>query len=129
MIEEILSNVALRDAMVLSSMMILLNVIFDELQQHSEENKWKMPNKALNNWLNEKTSWRNKHTWGDKWGLPKWVFGSALVFATDGEHFFQLMKRMCILIIPCLFLSFWLFPLFMLIQNGISWAMNEKFLK
>lgn len=124
MIEEIINNISIRDSLVISFIMIIANVVFDELQQHSEENKWKFKNKKLNDWLNEKTSWRNKHNW-----KPSWFFKTAGVFLTDGEHFFQMLKRICILIIPCLFVNFYILPVLFLFQMLMSGFMNEKVLK
>jgi len=65
---------------------------FRELSEHSTEGKFT----NWPDWWNASESWTNKHSWGPDW-LPRWVFGSALVWLTDAEHFFQLLSTFSIL--------------------------------
>ena len=67
---------------------------FRELSEHGKEGGFI----GWANWWNTPLSWTNKHSWGPDW-LPKWVFGSALVWATDAEHFFQMLSLLCLLAI------------------------------
>ena len=59
-----------------------------ELSEHAKENNFTDWGK----WWNTGTSWTNKHEWGNRLNLPKWVFKTVLVWATDAEHFFQLIS-------------------------------------
>lgn len=62
---------------------------FREISEHAKESAFP---KHWPKWWNTGTAWPNKHNWGDRLGLPKWVFKSALVWTTDAEHFFQLFS-------------------------------------
>ena len=67
---------------------------FRELSEHGKEGGFI----GWANWWNTPLSSTNKHSWGPDW-LPKWVFGSALVWLTDAEHFFQFLSLLCLLAI------------------------------
>ena len=59
-----------------------------ELSEHAKENNFTDWGK----WWNTGTSWTNKHEWGHRLNLPKWVFKTVVVWTTDAEHFFQLIS-------------------------------------
>lgn len=114
--------------------LLILYVLFDELQQHSEQSKWKpklpSPKSVWNDtillWLNKKTSWKNKHKW-----KPTWLYSTALVSLTDGEHFFQLLKHICLAIIIGLQFEYVLIAtlLTMVVIGIISYIVNDIILK
>ena len=62
--------------------------LFRELSEHAKENNFTDWGK----WWNTSTSWRNKHEWGNRLNIPKWVFKTVLVWTTDAEHLFQLLS-------------------------------------
>lgn len=62
-----------------------------ELSEHAKEGAFI----GLPDWWNTPKSHRNKYNWIGK--LPKWVFGSVLVWTTDAEHFFQFLSLLCVL--------------------------------
>ena len=97
--------------------------VFDELEQQSELNKWKTKWDWLNNWLNKEPGWKNKHNW-----RPTWLFSTAIVWVTDGEHFFQMLKHLCFAaaFAPLIGWSAILVMLFVMIS---SFVMNEIVLK
>ena len=64
---------------------------FRELSEHAKEGAFK----TLPDWWNTPKSAQNKYDWNGK--LPKWVFGSVLVWTTDAEHFFQFLSLLCFL--------------------------------
>lgn len=99
---------------------IALFKVFDELEQHAELNRFKG---RYANWLNKSTGWRNKHEW-----KPNWLFKTALVFTTDGEHFFQMLKHLSLLI-PILMIDFEIGIYSAVALYGMSYLMNEKILK
>lgn len=72
--------------------------IFRELSEHAKENGFK----GWPKWWNTGTAHRNKHEWGAKLGLPKWVFKSVLVWTTDAEHFFQLLSTLSVVTVTYL---------------------------
>ena len=109
-------------------------VICDELQQHSEKNGWKKRlhptgggfwNLKARVWLNNKTSWENKHNW-----QPSWLFKTALVSLTDGEHFFQMLKHVALAGVVAIFIPMWwgFFAAYGFIAC-MSFIMNEVFLR
>jgi hypothetical protein len=63
-----------------------------ELSEHGKEGGFI----GFPDWWNTPRSHTNKYTWGPDW-LPRWVFGSALVWLTDAEHFFQFLSLLCVL--------------------------------
>ncbi len=89
--------------------------LFNELEDECVRSTWYIKHKKLNIWLNHKTSWVNKYKSGlipykFKWyhfGIyPKYeerfVYSSTLmVWITDGEHFFQLLKIVSIVLGIC----------------------------
>ena len=80
---------------------------FRELSEHAKEGNFK----GMSHWWNTPESWTNKHEWGGK--LPKWVFGSVMVWVTDAEHFFQFLSLLSVvalltLIHPWFGLAFYL---------------------
>lgn len=107
-------------------------VALDELQQHAEQNGFKPSldsqswynTKALP-WLNKKTSWKNKHQW-----QPSWLFKTALVSLTDGEHFFQLLKHLVLAaLVGVLTGSLLIAVLTQVVIAAASFILNEVFLK
>ena len=122
--------------MIVAAMILVgVYVVFDELQQHSEKNGWKKRlhptgegfwNMKARKWLNNSTSWKNKHNW-----KPSWLFSTALVFLTDGEHFFQMLKHVALAgILAVVFPSLWwaFFVAYAVILCA-SFLLNEVFLK
>jgi len=84
---------------------------FRELSEHAKEGNFK----GMSHWWNTPKSWINKHEWVGK--LPKWVFGSVMVWVTDAEHFFQFLSLLSVvalltLIHPWFGLAFYLGALF-----------------
>jgi len=80
---------------------------FRELSEHAKEGNFK----GMSDWWNTPKSWINKHEWVGK--LPKWVFGSVMVWVTDAEHFFQFLSLLSVvalltLIHPWFGLAFYL---------------------
>jgi hypothetical protein len=89
--------------------------LFNELEDECVRSTWNTKYEKLNSWLNQKTSWTNKYKEGllpykFKWyhfGIypkyeEKFVYSSTLfVWTTDGEHFFQLLKIISIIIGIC----------------------------
>ena len=80
---------------------------FRELSEHAKEGNFK----GMSHWWNTPKSWINKHEWVGK--LPKWVFGSVMVWVTDAEHFFQFLSLLSVvalltLIHPWFGLAFYL---------------------
>ena len=80
---------------------------FRELSEHAKEGNFK----GMSHWWNTPESWTNKHEWGGK--LPKWLFGSVMVWVTDAEHFFQFLSLLSVvalltLIHPWFGLAFYL---------------------
>lgn len=75
---------------------MVLFVLFDELQQECEKNRWPEDWK-ISKWLNEITSYKNKHNW-----KPTWLFNSVLVWLTDGPHFFQMLNGVTVIILGIL---------------------------
>jgi hypothetical protein len=95
--------------------------LFRELGEHAKDNRF--PDK-WGRWWNSDTSWTNKYRW-----FPSWFWKTAGVWATDAEHFFQLLATLSIL------LAFYFSPggldavgLFYL-GTIISGAFKELFLK
>jgi len=86
--------------------------LFNELEDECVRSTWNTKYEKLNSWLNQKTSWTNKYKEGllpykFKWyhfGIypkyeEKFVYSSTfLVWITDGEHFFQLLKILAVII-------------------------------
>jgi hypothetical protein len=109
-------------------------VIFDELQQHSEKNGWNKRlhptgegrwNMKIRPWLNNETSWKNKHNME-----PRWLFSTVLVWLTDGEHFFQMLKHVVIAAIVAILTStWWMFIVGYAAIALMSGIMNELVLK
>ena len=106
-------------------------IVFDELQDHAKEGKFKPSLSTLSGkknwakeWLNTPTAWKNKHNWS-----PSWLFSGPLVMFTDGEHMFQFIKRtiVCAMLIP--FIGVWFALLVRVVAWIISGVMNEYFLK
>tara|TARA_R110000851_G_scaffold68410_1_gene153957 strand:+ start:40 stop:411 length:372 start_codon:yes stop_codon:yes gene_type:complete len=116
--------------------LVTVYVIFDELQQHCEKNGWKLRlnpkgdnygvwNTKVRPWLNNETSWKNKHNM-----RPSWLFKTALVGFTDGEHLFQLLKHLTIAGLAWHFTgSFLLGVLTQAVISGTSFIMNGFFLR
>ena len=80
---------------------------FREISEHAKEGNFK----GMPDWWNTPKSWTNKHEWGGK--LPKWLFGSVMVWVTDAEHFFQFLSLLSVvalltLIHPWFGLAFYL---------------------
>ncbi len=84
---------------------------FNELEDECVRNTWRLKCEHLNNWLNHKTSSRNKWSKLPKEQSKKWYYlwiyqprhkeafpysSTLLVWITDGEHFFQLLKILSI---------------------------------
>ena len=81
--------------------------LFRELSEHAKEGNFK----RMPDWWNTPKSWTNKQKWGGK--LPKWLFGSVMVWVTDAEHFFQFLSLLAVtaaftLLHPWFGLSFYL---------------------
>ena len=72
-------------------LLAFLFAAFRELSEHANEGAFI----GWPDWWNTPEAWGNKYTWGGN--LPKWVFGSALVWTTDAEHFFQFLSLLCFL--------------------------------
>lgn len=61
-----------------------------EWEEHSRDNRFP---KSWGDWWNSDTSWVNKHRW-----YPSWFWKTAGVWATDAEHFFELLGTVCVLV-------------------------------
>lgn len=74
--------------------------MFRELSEHSKDSRWH----GYPDWFNTNKSWVNKHRWGSivfpflPEKLSKWIFYSPLVWVTDGEHFFQMLSYVSVLL-------------------------------
>ena len=82
---------------------------FRELSEHAKEGNFK----GMPDWWNTPKSYTNKNEWGKRFKLPKWVFGSVMVWTTDAEHFFQFLSLIAVtaaftLIHPWFGLAFYL---------------------
>ena len=75
----------------LIALFAFLFAAFRELSEHGKEGGFI----GWANWWNTPKSAQNKYDWNGK--LPKWVFGSVLVWTTDAEHFFQFLSLLCFL--------------------------------
>lgn len=68
-----------------------------ELSEHSKESRWNINmefrGQGLDDlWFNSKpTAWQHKDEW-----RPAWLWSTALVFLTDGEHFFQFLSSLAV---------------------------------
>ena len=78
----------------LIALFAFLFAAFRELSEHGKEGGFI----GWADWWNTPVSHRNKYTFGPDW-LPRWVFGSALVWLTDAEHFFQFLSLISLLAI------------------------------
>lgn len=116
-------------------LLLVAYVALDELQQHSEQNGWqkrlgaKWYNTKALQWLNTQTGWQNKHNWGKNKAM-KYLYKTALVSLTDGEHFFQLLKHLALAGLVWFFTGKLLFAVAaMLIIALTSWLLNEVILR
>jgi hypothetical protein len=96
--------------------------VFDELEQHAEldgfPDEW-------GKWWNKSTSWVNKHNWGvDKHPLVAKSLKTWLVWITDAEHFFQMLKHWCMTLAFISFAGWQILILFLAIMAA-SALMNE----
>lgn len=116
-------------------LLVAAYVIADELQQHSELDGWKKRltpqgrpswwNDKARPWLNVSTGWKNKHNW-----QPSWLFNTALVSLTDGEHFFQMLKHVALAGLVWLLTGvFYMAVIAYAVIAVFSYLLNEVFLK
>lgn len=92
-----------------------------ELSEHAKENNF--PD-HYGPWWNTNTSWYNKHRW-----RPSWFWKTAGVWATDAEHFFQMLATISILIALYFGQGQWLTVAFFYFGNVLSGAVKELFIK
>lgn len=106
----------------LTILFLILYVVFKELEQHGHDSKF--PD-SFGKWWNNDTAWKNKHNW-----RPAWLFRTAFVWATDAEHFFQMLGNWSVAAAVTAISGSWIaLVVSLLVIWSVSWLMNEKVLE
>lgn len=100
---------------------IFTSALFREMSEHSKDSKW--PEDWNVNWWNTNRSWKNKHNM-----KPNWLFKGILVFVTDGEHLFQWLANICIVLSVAFLIGFNWFTLILYICLTAGHGVADKLL-
>lgn len=126
--------------MILTAIIGILFYLTNEFEEASLKNEWK----DKGNWLNSIKSWQNKWKrknyklvpYKKKWyhfGIApayeeRFIYSSTVfVFITDGEHFFQLLKKL--LIFTLIFYIDWKLGCIFIVGTLIGGLIKELFIK
>lgn len=123
--------------MILTAIIGILFYLVNEFEEASIKNEWN----STGNWLNSVISWRNKWAYPLRASSKHWYhfgirpgneeafpFSSTLfVFITDGEHFFQLLKKL--LIFTLIFYIDWKLGCIFIAGTLIGGLIKEVFIK